>query len=113
MINRVRHRSWNNSFRTRYKKGVTGNPKGRRKRGALKLGHIVKGALNARTQMRIKGRVRTVTRLEAMIRVCMAKALAGDVTSAKNLLEIYAHAKKQRDLGPIIITIEGGLPDDV
>jgi hypothetical protein len=96
---------------SQFKKGICPNPGGRGKRRDLKLEQILKNTLNAQTEFQERGRVKKVSRIELSIRRLVASAIKGDVASATMLLNLRAHAQKHRDPGPMIIRVNGGLPD--
>jgi hypothetical protein len=96
---------------SRFKAGVSGNPKGRGKRKDLKEREVLLGVLSTPIQFRDRGRVKKGTLSEALIRKHVALALKGDVGSAALLLRLRAHVKEHGDHGPTIIRIRGGLPD--
>jgi hypothetical protein len=96
---------------TRFKKGVSGNLKGRPKRKPAALGDIVRRVLNARVEYREGGRSKSATRRGLTIETLVKKARKGDVTSAELLLDIRSHAKKFGDAGVSTIRFDGWLPD--
>ena len=92
---------------TRFKKGVSGNLKGRPKRKPPALGNIVRRVLNARVEYREGGRPKSATRRGLTIETLGKKARKGDVTSAELLLDIRSHAKKFGDAGVPAIRFDG------
>jgi Family of unknown function (DUF5681) len=69
---------------TRFKKGQSGNPRGRR---AKPLPQLLAAALNERVETEIDGRRRRVTRHQAIIANIVEKA-AADLRAAKLLFEL-------------------------
>lgn len=70
---------------TRFKKGESGNPKGRPK-GTRNLKTELMEELQEKVLVREGGRPMTVSRQRAMIKSMMAKALQGDHKAAKVIL---------------------------
>ena len=92
---------------TRFKKGQSGNPAGRPK-GHRNLAAALTAVLNEEMRTRVDGAHRDVTKLEAVTRTLVDKALAGDNrTLAQLLAEIHKNeAKMEREtsaqaLGPV------------
>jgi len=73
---------------TQFKKGRSGNPKGRPK-GSLNLATDLAAELGERITVREDGRTRTVSKQRALIKSLVAKALQGDVRAAASLLALY------------------------
>jgi len=63
---------------TRWKPGQSGNPKGRPK-GAKNLATIFNEALNQKFEIREKGRPRTITAREGIVRRVVNEALKGNI----------------------------------
>jgi hypothetical protein len=74
---------------TRFKKGKSGNPKGRPK-GSLNLATDLTAELGEHITVREDGRPRKVSKQRALIKSLMAKALQGDVRATTSLLALYA-----------------------
>jgi hypothetical protein len=74
-----------------FKPGQSGNPAGRppgvKRLAALGLADLLAEALGARTTIRIQGRRRKVTKLEAMTRRLADRAAAGDARIVKLLID--------------------------
>ena len=73
--------------KTRFKKGVSGNPSGRRK-GSPNLATDLRDELEERVTVREGGRPRRLTKQQALIKTLMAKALQGDPKAAAALLNM-------------------------
>jgi len=72
---------------TRFKKGQSGNPKGRPK-GRKSVGKIFSDALHRPIEVREADRVRTMSKIEAVIEVTLNKALKGDHRSFAKLMDV-------------------------
>jgi Family of unknown function (DUF5681) len=98
--------------RTRFKKGVCPNPRGRGKSKELPVAKIMDSVLNATVEFHDQGTLKKASRLELLIKQLFIEALKGDVGSAGQLLTLRAHAIKHGDSGPTIIRVTGGLLRD-
>ena len=74
---------------TQFKKGKSGNPRGRPK-GSLNLATDLTAELGETITVREDGRPRKVSKQRALIKSLMAKALQGDVRAMASLLALYA-----------------------
>jgi hypothetical protein len=74
---------------TQFKKGKSGNPRGRPK-GSLNLASDLTAELGENVTIREDGRPRKVSKQRALIKSLMAKALQGDVRATASLLALYA-----------------------
>ncbi len=95
---------------SRFKPGISGNPKGRPKRKATALGEIASKVFNATIEYREAGQRRKAPRRDLTIKAFIEKALKGSVPAAETLLKI----RSQRPNGNVAIqTIElnNWLPD--
>jgi Family of unknown function (DUF5681) len=72
-----------------FKRGKSGNPKGRPK-GGLKLATDLAAELNEQITVREDGKSRRVSKQRALIKSLMAKALQGDVRANAAVLALYA-----------------------
>jgi hypothetical protein len=77
---------------TRFKKGLSGNPKGRPKH-AGRLDYVLKTELDTVISLTIDGKPRNISKCEAMFRHLFAKALRGD----SRALEIFLQHARKRD----------------
>ena len=96
---------------SQFKKGNCANPSGRGARKKFVASDIVENFLNGKKEYRQAGRRKRASRLELTIRKLIASATNGDVDAAQMLLRVYEHARKYRDIGPLVINIMNALPD--
>jgi Family of unknown function (DUF5681) len=96
---------------SRFKKGVSANPKGRPKRKALAVGEIINNVLNAPAKYREGGQTKKAPRRELTLKTHLQRALNGDVRSAETLLRLRAHAQKSGDALVHKIQMSDWLPD--
>ena len=84
---------------TRFKKGVSGNPKGRPK-GSLNVATAFMKALLEKVVINEHGRRKTVTKLEAALKQLVNKGASGDLRALAQLLALAQDAEaKQSTLG--------------
>jgi hypothetical protein len=81
---------------TRFKKGVSGNPKGRPK-GSLNVATVFTKTLRERVVINEGGQRKSVTKLEAALKQLVNKAASGDHRSCQQLIDLArdAEAKQQ------------------
>ena len=77
---------------TRFKKGQSGNPKGRRK-GSLNAATVLAGTLRERVVVKENGVRKTVTKLEAAIKQLVNKAASGDLRALQMLVALAREAE--------------------
>ena len=90
---------------TRWRQGQSGNPKGR-PRASKNQSTILKEALRQKLQVVERGRTRTISALEGIVRRAVSSALKGDLNAVKFLLQMEA------ELSPDTTTAEK-LPSDM
>jgi hypothetical protein len=75
---------------TQFKKGQSGNPKGRPKQvqAHMPVSRIIRHSLSEEVQGQVNGKTRKMTKLEAIIEVQSAKALKGDTRAAKLVIDL-------------------------
>jgi Family of unknown function (DUF5681) len=96
---------------SRFKKGVSGNRKGRPKRKALVFGDIISKVQNTLTAYREGGRTKWASRLELALKKLVNSALKGDARSAEELFKLLAKASKNSDVRSQKIIVEDWIPD--
>lgn len=84
---------------TRFRKGQSGNPAGRPK-GRRSAARVLEEALEQTVTVRVRGRRRTMTKLEAMIRTLIDGAVAGDARMVRMLLDRLGAAEERAGEGP-------------
>ena len=72
---------------TRFQKGQSGNPKGRRK-GSRNVATLLDHALNERVVVTENGKRKTITKFEAMLKQLANKAASGDHRAIKLLMPL-------------------------
>jgi hypothetical protein len=97
--------------RSRYKPGISGNPKGRPKRQALSLAEIIDRVLGTAVTFREKGRRKSATRDELCLKMIVDSALKGNLVAAGLVLKIRAHARQYGNSAVDRIEIRNWLPD--
>jgi hypothetical protein len=85
---------------TRFRKGVSGNPKGRPKR-SLNVATAFMKALHEKVVINEGGQRKTVTKLEAALKQLVNKAASGEIRAVEQLLELArdAEAKQNASVG--------------
>ena len=87
---------------TRFKPGVSPNPRGRGAKKDFPGGKIFEEVVYAAVPI-TQGRKRTkMPRREALLRQCVARVVKGDIDAADLLMTIYWHSKKFGDYEPLI-----------
>ncbi|MEQ9639617.1 MAG: DUF5681 domain-containing protein [Alphaproteobacteria bacterium] len=81
---------------SRFKPGKSGNPQGRPKR-AKNLRTIVQEEANATIEVREGGRIRKTTKLAALLKTMIAKALQGDTKAAQIVIAVVREYLPQDD----------------
>lgn len=82
---------------TRFKKGVSGNPRGRPK-GSLNVATVFTKTLREKVVINEHGQRRTVTKLAAAVKQLVNKAASGDQRSMRLLLELARDAEAKQNL---------------
>ena len=81
---------------TRFKKGSSGNPKGR-PRGSLNVGTLFIKTLREKVVVNENGQRKTVTKLEAALKQMVNKAASGDIRALRELLELARDAEARQN----------------
>jgi hypothetical protein len=97
--------------KSRFKPGVSGNPKGRSKRKPSALAEIIRGVLSAPIAYRERGRIKATTRHELSLKMLIEHAIKGDLVAAALVLKVRAHAQRFGEAGVDRLQITDWLPD--
>ena len=79
---------------TRFKKGQSGNPKGRPK-GSLNMATVLAKTLREKVVINEHGQRRVVTKLEAAVKQLVNKSAAGDLAALRQLSALVQSAEEQ------------------
>ena len=98
---------------TRFKPGQSGNPKGRPKR-SQNLHSVFRDALFKKVPVTEDGRLRSMSRVEAIVTGLVAKALKGDPRAAESVLRLAnQHFPPGEEGQPqIVLQVRDPYPDD-
>jgi hypothetical protein len=98
---------------SRFKKGVSGNPKGRPpQRGKRQLvSEIVSKVQNTPTAHREGGRTKLASRLQLILKKLVNAALGGDPKSADDLFKLRTQAERNNSARSQKLIVEDWLPD--
>jgi hypothetical protein len=101
---------------TRFRKGVSGNPKGRPK-GSLNVATLLMKTLRERVILNENGQRKTVTKLEAALKQLVNKAASGDSRALKQLVELARDAEAKQDLAgrhtPLMNQLDQQVMEDI
>jgi len=89
---------------TRFRPGVSGNPKGRPK-GSKNLSTIIQQELEAEILITEGGRQSKVTKREALVKTIIAKGLGGDIKAANAVLQLDSLSEEREAAQKPIETI--------
>jgi Family of unknown function (DUF5681) len=81
---------------TRFKKGISGNPKGRPK-GSLNVATVFLKTLREKVVISENGRRKTVTKLEAALKQLVNKSASGDLCALRQLVELARDAEAKQN----------------
>lgn len=98
---------------SRFKKGVSANPKGRPKRQPSEVGEVVTAVMDAAVEYRESGRSKKASRWELSIRRHLKRAIGGDIGAAEALLRLRSQAQEKRNTDSMVVQITDLLPTDV
>jgi hypothetical protein len=85
---------------TRFKKGISGNPKGRPK-GSLNVATAFLKALRERVVINEHGQRKTVTKLEAALKQLVNKAAGGDLRAIGQLRDLAREAEEKQNASAV------------
>jgi len=97
--------------KSRFKAGISGNPKGRPKRDPTALAGIISGFLREPMPYRERGRAKTTSRYELSLKMLVDHAAKGSLDAAKFILEVRAHAQRYGEADVDRLLISDWLPD--
>lgn len=101
---------------TRFKKGVSGNPKGRPK-GSLNLATVFTKTLREKVVINQHGKRRTITKLEAALKQLANKAASGEQRSIRMLMELAQDTEAKQNLAgsqePVLSAADHEVLDDI
>lgn len=101
---------------TRFKKGVSGNPRGRPK-GSLNVATAFTKALREKVVVNENGQRKTVTKLEAALKQLVNQAASGNLRALRQLVELArdAEAKQNTQAGqaPDLSDLDQGVMEGI
>jgi Family of unknown function (DUF5681) len=97
---------------TRFRKGSSGNPKGR-PRGSLNVATVLAKTLHEKVVVSENGRRKTVTKLEAAITQLVNKAATGELRAIRQLVELVCEAEDQQNASRAQNPVIGELDQEV
>jgi len=97
---------------TRFKKGASGNPRGRPK-GSLNVSTVLTRTLREKVVVNQNGRRRTVTKLEAALKQLVDQAAAGNLRALRHLTALALDAEAQQNVRDSQLRNLGELDRDV
>ena len=95
----------------RFKRGVSGNPKGRPKKKPISLAETINNVLDAPIKYREGGQTKVATGRELSLKMLVDRAVNGDLEAAERLPKVLEHAERYGDAGVEQIAISDWLPD--
>ncbi len=84
---------------TRFKKGQSGNPAGRRK-GCLNLATVLSTTLNEKVVVIVRGKKKRITKLEVITRQLVNKAAGGDLRAVSQVAELKLKFEQNAEREP-------------
>jgi hypothetical protein len=95
----------------RFRRGQSGNPKGRPKRKTSTYAERVVDLLDAPVAYREAGKTKVATRRELAIKMLIDKAVNGGHKEIKQVLRMLLRAMRNPNVGAVPIVVENWLPD--
>jgi hypothetical protein len=93
---------------TRFKKGISGNPKGRPKASEQKIGPLMAEVMNREIAFMEGGKQKRASIMEVIITQLAARAIKGDIGATRMLLKLQHHLATDGELNPLIIRMAEG-----
>jgi hypothetical protein len=97
---------------TRFKKGQSGNPKGRPK-GSLNVITVFTKTLREKVVINENGQRKTVTKLEAALKQLVNKGASGDLRALRQLLELARDSEAEQNVPGAEHPVLGRLDQEV
>jgi hypothetical protein len=101
---------------TRFRKGVSGNPKGRPK-GSLNVATLFTKTLREKVVINENGQRKTVTKLEAALKQLVNKGASGDLRALRQLVELARDAEAKQAMpgmqGPVLGELDHEVMDGI
>jgi hypothetical protein len=95
---------------SKFRKGVSGNPRGRPKDRHEKLESIITELFGRKIEFTENGKRKVAATVEVIVTQIAAKAAKGDVSAARMLLKLLKHVENLRP-GPFTIVMSEGMKD--
>ena len=103
-------------YATRFKKGVSGNPRGRPK-GSLNVATVFTKTLRERVIVNEHGQRKSVTKLEAALKQLVNKAATGDLRALAQLVALARDAESKQNIpgaqDPVISDLDHEVMDGI
>jgi Family of unknown function (DUF5681) len=96
---------------SQFKPGVSGNPKGRKKRKPSALAEIIRNVLNAPISYSERGRIKWITWHELILKELIQRAVNGNLSAAELVLKFRVQAQRLGEAGVDWLQISDWLPD--
>ena len=96
----------------RFKKGQSGNPKGRPK-GSLNVATVFIKTLREKVVINENGQRKTVTKLEAAIKQLVNKAASGELPALRHLVELARDSEARQNMPGVQNPVIGELDQEV
>ena len=85
---------------TRFKKGESGNPKGRPK-GTLNMATVLGRTLREKVVINENGQRKVITKLEAAVKQLVNKAASGDLRALRHLVDLVVSGEERAAQAPV------------
>lgn len=96
---------------SRFKPGVSGNPKGRPRHTVLAAAEVIENILNAKAEYTERGIVKKAARWELSVTALVNRAVKGDMKAAEMLLDLRDHMERYGEQRAQRIQISDWMPD--